>query len=46
MVREGLDFVVRFTLLGTAAVLVLVGISVAIFLVVRQRSRSGTENRR
>ena len=39
-VYEGLDFILRFTLLVSAAVIVLVAITVAIFLYVRRRSRS------
>jgi hypothetical protein len=39
-VHEGLDFVLRFTLLVSAGVIVLVAITVAIFLYVRRRSRS------
>src|SRR6185503_2902989 len=40
LVHEGLDFVLQFTLIISAAVIVLVAITVAIFLYVRRRSRS------
>lgn len=38
--NDGLDFILRFTVIVSAAVVVLVAISVAIFLYVRRRSRS------
>jgi hypothetical protein len=44
-VREGLDFVVRFTLAGAAAVVVVVAITVAVFLIVRRRSQAGPARR-
>jgi hypothetical protein len=40
LVHEGLDFVLRFTLIISAVVIVLVAITAAIFLYVRRRSRS------
>jgi hypothetical protein len=40
LVHEGFDFVLRFTLIISAAVILLVAITVAIFLYVRRRSRS------
>ncbi len=40
LVHEGLDYVLRFTLIISAAVIVLVALTVAIFLYVRRRSRS------
>jgi heme/copper-type cytochrome/quinol oxidase subunit 2 len=39
-VHEGLDFVIHFTLIISAVVVVLVAITAAIFLYVRRRSRS------
>jgi hypothetical protein len=39
-VHEELDFILRFTLLVSAAVIAMVTIAVAIFLYVRRRSRS------
>jgi hypothetical protein len=36
--REGLDFVVSFTLAGAAVIAVLVAITVGIFMLVRRRS--------
>lgn len=38
--NDGLDFILRFTLIVSATVIVLVAISVAIFLYIRRRSRS------
>lgn len=43
--REGLDFVVFFTLVGAAVVVVLVAITVGIFLIVRRRSQAGQARR-
>jgi len=40
LVHEGLDFVLRFTIIISVAVIVLVAITVAIFLYVRRQSRS------
>jgi hypothetical protein len=37
-VREGLDFIVSFTLVGAAVIVVVVAITVGIFLFVRRRS--------
>jgi hypothetical protein len=39
-VREGLDFVVLFTLAGVAAIVVVVLITVGVFLLFRKRSES------
>jgi hypothetical protein len=39
-VREGLDFIVSFTLIGAAAIVVAVAITVGIFLIIRRRSQS------
>jgi hypothetical protein len=39
-VHEGVDFVLRFTLFISVAMIALVAITVAIFLYVRRRSRS------
>ena len=38
--REGLDFVVSFTLIGAAAIVVVVAITVGVFLIIRRRSQS------
>jgi hypothetical protein len=37
-VREGFDFVWRFTLIGTAVVAAMVAVAVGVFLVVRRNS--------
>jgi hypothetical protein len=37
-VREGLDFVVSFTLAGVAAIVVVVALTVGVFLLFRRRS--------
>jgi hypothetical protein len=44
-VHENLDFVVAFTLVGAAVIVVVVAISVGVFLIVRRRSQAGTARR-
>jgi uncharacterized membrane protein HdeD (DUF308 family) len=44
-VREGLDFVVSFTLVAAAVVVGVVAITVGIFLIVRRRSQAGQSRR-
>ena len=39
--REGLDFVVSFTLVGAAVIVVVVAITVGVFLIIRRRSSRG-----
>lgn len=43
--REGLDFVLWFTLVAAAVVVVMVAITVGIFLIVRRRSQAGSARR-
>ena len=44
--REGLDFVVQFTLIGAAAIVIVVAVTVGVFLFVRRRSLAGLPARR
>jgi hypothetical protein len=45
LVREGLDFVVSFTLVATAVIVAVVAITVGVFLIVRRRSQTGSARR-
>jgi hypothetical protein len=45
-VREGLDFVVWFTLAGAAAIVLVVALTVGVFLIFRRHSKSSAPGRR